>query len=116
MKAELRALHSPDVDDLKSWHPDRSDWGILVQLLVGPVRGAGEESFDVTVCHPTSLLRGAPGDPVIGRHHLFMTDYSHVRLELFLRSYVDNVQADDWAGITEKLSRLGHWEFEDFTS
>jgi hypothetical protein len=67
------------------------------------------------VCHPTWLLRDPDHKPVVGRHHLFMATYSYEILESFLLAYLERSQADDWSGIAEKLSRLGHWEFEDYT-
>jgi len=37
MKAQLRRLHSPDAPDLAAFHPDRPDWRLLVQAMVGEV-------------------------------------------------------------------------------
>lgn len=33
----------------------------------------------------------------------------------FLRMRFETVQADSWPELAEKLARLGHWEFEDYS-
>lgn len=56
MKAAIRQLHSPDIDDLKCWSPAEPEcFGFLLQALVGPSDGEGEEPFDFVVCSPNGL-------------------------------------------------------------
>jgi hypothetical protein len=56
MLAELRRLHSPDVDDLRNWVSNSAEFAILVQIIASPAGSSGEESFDVTVCSPAWLV------------------------------------------------------------
>lgn len=84
-------------------------------MLVGPVDGPGEESFDVLVCTPAWLARIASEEgPQIGRHRLIL-EYLDLRIaEAFLRRQVERLEAPTWNELAAKLSRLGYWEFEDY--
>ena len=114
MRATLLRLHSPDVYDLRSWSPE-GDFGILVQLLVGPVGGRGEESFDITLC-TAGWLAGRAGEERIldARHHVIVHAFDYDLVERFLRERVDGLEGSTWDELAERLGRLGHWEFEDY--
>jgi hypothetical protein len=87
----LRRLHSPDVPDLTEFQPvDATNVGfLLLQMIVGPLEGEGEESFDVIVCIPRWLLENqAPDEVISGRHHIVMAEYNLKRLEEFITSYL----------------------------
>jgi hypothetical protein len=117
MRAVLRRLHSPDVHDLETWVPEGGAcFGLLVQALVGPQDGEGEESFDFTVCSPEWLARKHGGDAVVfGRHHLFLLDYNFEKVRRAIESIVDSVEGNDWQEIASKIARYGKWEFEDYS-
>jgi Immunity protein 8 len=116
VNAEVRRFHSPDVYDLRSWSPPRIDsFAFLLQVLVGPVGGKGEESFDVLVCTPQWLAETLSGDDLlIGRHRLIVKEYSFPRIEQFIRNYVNGCSGDSWEQLAEQVGRLGKWEFEDY--
>src|SRR5438045_942145 len=111
----VRRLHSPDVDDLRTWSPpDPECFAFLLQIMVGPESGEGEESFDVEVCTPCWLSRTyGPSGVVSGRHHLIVFKYDFGAIEKFIRNYVDESSGETWQDIAGKVGRLGRWEFED---
>lgn len=118
MRAAIRRLHSPDIDDLAHYHPPEPDrFGFLLQILVGPENGPGEESFDVEVCTPLWLLeRHSPEDILEGRHTLIVFEYDYNRLEEYVRKKVAKAVGATWDEVAGQLSRFGRWEFEDYAS
>src|SRR6266700_5736085 len=78
MRAELKRLHSPDVTELRDWVPDDVDFAILLQIIVGPMNAAGEESFDVTLCSIACLERRLASEKIIAGYHLLVvSDYNY---------------------------------------
>src|SRR5438045_1289303 len=86
MRAELKRLHSPDVEGpLETFAPvDDRKFGFLVQIMAGPEGEEAEESFDVVVCSSAWLERKLRAEPLIGRHHLFMRKYHYTTLVTFI--------------------------------
>lgn len=97
---------------------DPADFMFLARIYAGPSDGPGDESFDVTVCSPEWLaVRCREERFVVGRH-LLLTDWSSfdVRaLQAFLTKTVESCWADTWDAVAAQVSRLGFWEFEDYT-
>lgn len=117
MTAEIRRFHSPDVRDLTQWTPpDLQDFGILLQVLIGPKGQQGEEAFDFVVCSPAWLLKDRGAKSVIfGSHHILLFEYNFDRLQEALTKLVTGVSGSSWNELAQKLSRYGRWEFEDYT-
>ena len=58
VRAELKRLHSPDAEDLRSFKPDdEADFALLVQAMVGMAGTRAEDAFDFVVCTPDWLRR-----------------------------------------------------------
>lgn len=112
MKPALRRLHSPDADDLRGFVPSSPAFSLLVQILVGPSDGPGEESFDVLVVSPEWLADR--GGPTIGRHHIVVSRYDYEQLLGVIVDYLDTSGGKDWSEVAAKVGRLGRWEFEDY--
>jgi hypothetical protein len=108
-------LHSPDVD-LESFEPeDPENVGILIQMIVGPADGPGEESFDVVVCTTRWLERWVQEEgPLVGRHHLIVDRFDRRRIGGFLTEAVESEEARTWPELALRIGRLGKWEFEDY--
>jgi len=119
MHAEIRYLHSPDVEDLESFQPEMPDtFCILVQAMIGPRGQLGEESFDFLVCTPKWLAKELETtNRIWGRHYLFVNRYSY---DLLWRTINDlcvntiNTRGNSWQEIGAQLARYGKWEFEDY--
>jgi hypothetical protein len=114
MRATVRRFHSPDLQDLAVDKPaDPEKFGMLVQMLVGPADGPGEESFDVLVCIPSRLADLVEKGPIIARHHLVVSRWNWKEIEGFLRAQVARCEAETWAEIGNCIARVDQWEFEE---
>jgi hypothetical protein len=113
---QLKRLFSPDADPLAEYRPN-GPFGILIMAIVHPVDGQGEESFAFTVCTPdwfASHKVASQSTVVLGRHYLFVNEFSYPRLEQFVRQYCAASIGVTWEEVAIKLGRLGKWEFEDY--
>lgn len=116
MRANLKRLHSPDVDDLKQFSPKNpKDFAFLLQIFVGVEGSDGEDSFDLQVCTPAWLERECKRVGVVsGRHRLIVDCFDINAIEMYLQDYCENIVADDWDGIAAILGELGSWEFDGY--
>lgn len=115
MKAEIKYYHSPDVENLEKYKPEKSDnFCFLLQVMAGPEGVDGEESFDITVCTPKWIMDNNKGEIIIGRHFLITPEYNWNKIDKLIDNYVKKCDGNNWKECAEKLSRLGHWEFEDY--
>jgi hypothetical protein len=116
MRAELKRLHSPDIDDLKAYTPEEPDsFGFLLQAMMGPAGREGEESFDIVVCTPEWLKRKHTATEIIlGRHQLIVFTYDYQRLASYIAAFAERCTGESWQDVAQQLSRLGKWEFEDY--
>jgi hypothetical protein len=51
---------------------------------------------------------------VSGRHYLFMKEYRYEELYGHISGYCSRCMGNSWIEVAQKVSRLGHWEFEDY--
>jgi GNAT superfamily N-acetyltransferase len=114
MRASLKSLHSPDVENLQTFQPVH-DFGILVQMFAGPYGGAGEESFDFILCTPGWLLKEVQKKRiVVGYLHVIVDRYDYQELSRFLEKKCLTFEGDTWKEVATKLSVIGAWEFDDY--
>lgn len=89
-------------------------------MIVGPPETPDEESFDVTVCSPQWLAKACRkvGGLYDARHHLVVSveDIDVRALRAWLAARVQEVEADSWSEIGERLGRVGYSECEDYRS
>lgn len=116
MRAVIKDMHSPDIDITSEQVGDSTDFGLLLQLKIGPLDAPGEESFDVIVCTPAWISRQVEEQgPLIGRHHLIVNTYDLRKIIRYLKGRVEALEAETWPALAEKIGRLGRWEFEDYS-
>lgn len=89
--------------------------GVLLQVIVGPADGPGEESFDLIVCTPQWLSRAVRTEgPIVGRHYLIVERWDLPRISAFIVDAIETEDAPTWDKLGERIGRLGRWEFEDY--
>ena len=89
MRPAIRALISPDAQDLHGYRPDDPTcFGLFIQLLAGPEGEPGEESFDFTVCTGAWLSLKAAEGPFIARHNVVVSEYDWPAIQSFLERFV----------------------------
>ena len=116
MKAEIKNVHSFDIDDLERYRPDNAgSFSFHLRVIAGPQGETGEESFDLRVCTPQWLLDNHHKDDVIiGRHYLIVMEYNYERILKIITDFCATCEGPTWTEVAQKLGRLGHWEFEDY--
>jgi immunity protein 8 of polymorphic toxin system len=94
---------------------DPSNCCVAVEILAGELGVGGEELFEVQVCTPTWLAEYVAAEgPLVGRHYLIVDHFSLDQVRAYLTKRISTFEAPDWAGLAERLGRIGHWEFEDY--
>ncbi|TDP33080.1 immunity protein 8 of polymorphic toxin system [Nocardia ignorata] len=113
MKAELRAIGSPDTDIQTGILKDRD--AIAIRFLAGPKGMAGEESFDLLVCTPRWIADQVGLTGLLhGRHKIIVDRIDLDAVSQYLRGYVAGLDEPTWPELAAKLGRIGMWEFEDY--
>lgn len=117
MKVLLQSLHSPDLPDLKkNIPPDPKHFCILVQAMIGPEEGEGEESFDILLCTPSWLAENLDTNAYTwGRFYLFVPKYDFAIVWKAVENICSGIDVPDWDSAAAVLSQYGKWEFENYT-
>lgn len=117
MRAVVSTFITPDAESPDAFVPPPGNdaWVMLIQAMIGPDDGLGEESFQIQVCTPAWLAaRLEAGDPPLpGAGYLIAANYDWPLIERTLRRHVSYLSAPTWNELALKLSRLGYWEFQD---
>lgn len=110
----MRSFLSPDID-LEGFSPeDPDDFSFLLQVIVGPSDSEGAESLQFIVCTPQSLVVRTESDGVIFGRPLVIVDSPDIpRLLNAVKARIEGLEAPDWVKLTNRLARLGFYEFED---
>lgn len=116
ISAQVRRISTWEGDDLELHRPqDSENFSILVRAMVGPRGGEGEESFDMNVCTPQWLEEQVEREGfVLGTHRLFVRTYDTAQIKKLITKFIERYSGDSWRDVAEKISRIGHWEFEDY--
>jgi hypothetical protein len=115
MRAELKRLHSPDIDLAAYWPDDQESFHFLLRAMIGPENSDASESFDFEVCTPAWLAMNRASEGLIfGRHWIIVFGYDLEAIESRLKRLCSRTMADTWQEIAKKLGRYGKWEFEDY--
>lgn len=112
----IRYFSSPDLEDLERGTPaDPDDFVVLVQMMVGPSGGEGEESFDVEIVASGRLTHDVTDHGLVtGEHRLFVASFDWPLIAGFLRRRVAACTGRDWPEVARRIGRFARWELEDY--
>ncbi|WP_084487718.1 Imm8 family immunity protein [Nocardia sienata] len=114
MRAELKGMHSPDVDLADPDAVCAADEA-LVQLMIGPVGEAGEESFDLVV----RTSRGS-GEDTLGPgfrpadHALVLDRIDTAEVGRWIEGFLRDLDRPTWDALARAIGRIARWEFADY--
>jgi len=114
--AELKRLHSPDVN-LELFSPKESDFfSILVQAFIGPKNNEGEEAFDIIVCTPRwfANVQFSNTSYKWGRAYLFIPEYNLDMVRDAIIKLCMQSTGSTWDEVAHKLGGYSIWEFQDY--
>lgn len=117
MKALLKQLRSLEIeDDLNSYWPENPEYfGSWIRAIIGPDYEEGAECFDMLICTPKWLQSElVKNDVLLGKGMIIIDEYDHDKIRAFIEKQITACYADDWPSITQKLSRISFWEYEDY--
>ena len=109
MKPIIVSYDCTDYDPIDKWSPDNIlDVDFWMNFTIGQDMKGGD-NFQVHIITPNNL-KGKNSD----KHAIVLNEYSW----LYVLSAVDNMlekcQGSNWSEISEKLSKLMYWEFENY--
>jgi hypothetical protein len=116
MKSEIKDFFGSEINEsLELYQPNIPDnFGFLIDLEIGIVGQEGADLFYVMLCTPQWLIENMKQEEIVlGLHYMIVFEYNfekiHKKLiELFC------IEGKDWDEITNKLSYIGHYEYQDY--
>jgi hypothetical protein len=116
VKVEVRNISTNDGQDLeKVMLEDPGDVDVWVTVLAGPADDAGEEAFQLRVRSPASMAKELDRwGPLHERHMVVVASWDPHQIRSFIHRLFTDVEGRDWHEVSNKLSRVGFWEFEDY--
>ena len=118
MRAKVKSFQIAEIDDVYNFTPkDQDNFSFLLELMVGPDEDEGEESFNIQVCTPKWLLSNMKKDDTLfGNYLLIVIEYDFERIFSRIKRIIESCEGNNWDEIAGKVSRIGHWEFEDYVA
>lgn len=112
--SEVQYIVSPDLLDSADVQPPYpEDFGVEVQVYVGPKGSLGPEAFAIWVCTPRWLARRVPEDgPTFISHCLLIARFDREAIRQEILKRFNGVTGPTWEAVARKLSRHSVWEFE----
>jgi hypothetical protein len=95
---------------------NKTHFAVDLVAFIGPEAGRGAEQFGFTLCTPSWFAENvsAPKGYWFPRHQLIVEAWDEGLVRRALHDLCVRTEGEDWGEIAIKLSRYGHWEFEDY--
>jgi len=116
MISEIKNIMSSDIFDFKTyWPEDERSFMFSITVTVGIKGKPGGDLFGVEICTPKWLLDNYNENEIIlGVDKLIVFKYDIEKILSRIRALFDGCSGNTWEEIAIKLSRIGHWEFENY--
>lgn len=109
MKPVIVSYDCTDYDPIDKWVPDDPyNVDFWMNFTIGPDMKGGD-NFQVHIATPNNL-NGKNSD----KHAIVLNEYSWPSVLAAVEHMLEKCQGTDWSEISEKLSQLMCWEFEDY--
>ena len=109
MKPVIVSYDCTDHDPIDKWLPDdASNVDFWMNFTIGPDMEAGD-NFQVHVVTPNNL-HGKNSD----NHAIVLNEYSWSSVLASVEKMLEKCRGSDWSEMSEKLSQLMYWEFENY--
>jgi hypothetical protein len=93
-------LHQPGCRPRKFHPQDPEDFSFLLQALVGPADGPGEESLQFIVCTPRSIRKKLATQPIVfGRSLVIVETWGAERILAGIRLAIERIDAPTWNAV-----------------
>lgn len=109
MKDELKYIHSPDTDLEKG--PLLSD-ALIVPLMIGPIGGAGEETFDLMVCTPEA--RESVADSNSNRYLLVLERRDVALIKRYADGLLRDIERPTWLEPAGEIGKIARWKSHEY--
>ena len=116
MRAQLKGLHSPDIDLAKFSPEDPTNISFLLEASIGPENEKGADIFSIQVCTPNYLLRSEHSGHgvIVGKNRLIVLQEDIGIIRSFIERYCQRCSGSTWVEVAQKLEGLGEWEFSGY--
>jgi Immunity protein 8 len=111
----LKSISSPDISELEQFNPENgSVFMLLLEGVFAPPGVDGGDVFSFEVCSPEWIKLQAGKGFIVGRSMIVVDQFNFNKLKAFLQKLAAGCTGENWEEAAIKLSRYGHWEFEDY--
>ena len=116
MQSEVKNISSTEILDFNTYRPTHEkSFSFLLTVKVGSKGANGGDLFYIDICTPQWLMDNHNlGEVILGKHKLIVFEFDMQRILKQIKALFDGCDGKDWNEIAIKLSRIGHWEFEDY--
>ena len=109
MKPIIISYDCTDYDPIEKWVPDNpTDVDFWMNFTIGPDIKGGD-NFQIHIVTPNNL-QGKNAD----KYALVIRNYSWPVVLNNIENILENCQGENWSEVSEKLSQLMYWEFENY--
>jgi hypothetical protein len=109
VRASILSYDCADLDPIQNWVPDDPyDVDFWMNFTIGPDTKGGD-NFQVHIVTPNNLQ-----DKDSDKHAIVVKEYEFSSVLKAVENMLDQSQGENWSEISEKLSKLMYWEFEDY--